>query len=97
MQRREHPLSGGSLGQQRQVVSLHFGPAGERKVYIQASLHADELPGMLVLYHLREALARAEADGQLLGEVVLVPVANPIGLSQRLLHRPSGRFELGSA
>lgn len=97
MQRREHPLSGGSLGQQRQVVSLRFGPAGERKVYVQASLHADELPGMLVLHHLREGLARAEADGQLLGEVVLVPAANPIGLSQRLLHRPSGRFELGSA
>ena len=97
MQRREHLLSGGSLGQQRQVVSLHFGPAGGRKVYLQASLHADELPGMLVLHHLRDALAHAEAQGCLLGEVVLVPVANPIGLAQRLLHRPSGRFDLDSA
>lgn len=97
MQRHDHALLSPSLGQQRQLSSLHFGAPGARpKVYLQASLHADELPGMLVAHHLRHALAQAEAQGQLLGEVVLVPLANPIGLAQRLDRQPLGRFELGS-
>ena len=44
---RHHPLPCTSLGSARTVTSLHFGTPGARpKVYIQASLHADELPGM---------------------------------------------------
>ncbi len=97
MERREHTLPVGSIGLQRQLVSLHFGPTGRRKVYLQASLHAEELPGMLVLHHLREALDQAERAEQLRGEVVLVPMANPIGLAQRLNHKPLGRFELDTA
>lgn len=97
MERREHLLTGGSLGQQRHLVSLHFGSTGARKVYLQASLHAEELPGMLVLHHLREFLQTAEVSGRLLGEVVLVPMANPIGLSQRVHHKPAGRFELDTS
>jgi predicted deacylase len=31
------------------------------------------------------------------GEVVLVPVANPIGLAQRLDHKPMGRFEFDTS
>jgi uncharacterized protein len=98
MRRLDHPLLSPSLGQQRQLTSLHFGQAGSGpKVYVQASLHADELPGMLVAHHLRQHLAQAEAQGLLQGEVVLVPVANPIGLSQRLDRQPLGRFELASS
>lgn len=97
MRRIDHPLLATTLGQQRQLTSLHFGPAGARpKVYLQASLHADELPGMLVAHHLQALLAQAEAGGELQGEVVLVPVANPIGLAQRVDRQPMGRFELGS-
>lgn len=96
MQQQIHPLLSPSLGTQRQLVSWHFGPADAgRKVYIQASLHADELPGMLVADHLRGLLQAAEARGDLRGEVVLVPMANPIGLSQTLMHHQVGRFELG--
>lgn len=62
---------------------LRFGPKGGRpKAYLQAGLHADELPGMLVLKKLAEALARLESEGCVLGEIVLAPAANPIGLSQ---------------
>ncbi len=97
MRRQDHPLLATTPGQQRQLTSLHFGPTdGGRKVYLQASLHADELPGMLVAHHLRQRLAQAEAASQLRAEVVLVPVANPIGLAQRLDRQPMGRFELGS-
>ena len=96
MQLQLHPLLSPSLGTQRQLVSWHFGPGGlGRKVYIQASLHADELPGMLVAQHLRGLLDAAENRGEMQGEVVLVPMANPIGLSQTVMHHQVGRFELG--
>lgn len=91
----EHPLVSQSIGTQRTLTSLHFGQAGAQpKVLIQASLHADELPGMLVAHHLRKKLADAEAQNLLVGDVVLVPIANPIGLNQTVLHSQLGRFEL---
>jgi predicted deacylase len=98
MQRIDHPLLSSSLGSHKTVTSFHFGQKGSgQKIYIQASLHAEELPGMLAAYHLRPLLEAAEAAGQVLGEVILVPVANPIGLAQRLDHKPMGRFELDTS
>lgn len=98
MRRFDHPLSGQSLGNQTTVSSFHFGLPGARpKVYIQASLHAEELPGMLAAHHLRALLEQAEQQDTVQGEVVLVPVANPIGLAQRMDHKPMGRFEFGSS
>lgn len=98
MQRAEYPLLSPSLGSQKTWVAFHFGTPGARpKVYIQASLHAEELPGMLVAHHLRQRLETADKAGLVHGEVVLVPAANPIGLSQRLDHRAMGRFEFDTA
>ncbi len=98
MQRIDHALISPSLGSQRTLSSFHFGsPDAGLKVYLQASLHAEELPGMLVAHHLRSLLEGAENAGLLRGEVVLVPMANPIGLAQRINHKPTGRFELDSA
>lgn len=95
MRQHHHPLLSPSLGTSRQITSLHFGQANNgRKVYIQSSLHADELPGMLVAHKLRGLLEFAEANGEVAGEVVLVPVCNPIGLDQSLMHHQVGRFEL---
>ncbi|OIN90617.1 MAG: succinylglutamate desuccinylase [Comamonadaceae bacterium CG1_02_60_18] len=94
MQRIDHPLLSPSLGSHKTLTSFHFGqPGSGLKIYIQASLHAEELPGMLTAHHLLGALQAAEAAGVLQGEVVLVPAANPIGLAQRLDHKPMGRFE----
>ncbi len=98
MRRVDHPLAGQSLGHQTTVSSFHFGaPDAAPKAYIQASLHAGELPGMLVAHHLRGLLEQAQADGLLRGQVVLVPVANPIGLAQRVDHKAMGRFDLNSS
>jgi len=94
MQITRHPLLSPAPGTQRELVSLHYGQPGGQKAYIQASLHGDELPGMLVAHHLRQQLDALEAAGQISGEIVLVPVANPIGLSQFVLHAHLGRFEL---
>ena len=97
MKRHHHLLGPSQLGTERHVVSLHYGaPGAGEKAYLQASLHADELPGMLVMHHLIALLDRADAADSVHGEVVLVPVANPIGLSQQLLHGGIGRFEAGS-
>jgi len=94
MQRIDHPLLSPSLGSQKTLTSFHFGQPGTgQKIYIQASLHAEELPGMLTAHHLLSQLQAAETAGQLRGQVVLVPAANPIGLAQRLDHKPMGRFE----
>ncbi|MDP2001136.1 MAG: M14 family metallopeptidase [Rhodoferax sp.] len=98
MQRLDHPLLSPSLGSQKTLSSFHYGtPGSGLKTYIQASLHAEELPGMLVAHHLRALLETCEAAGQLRGEVVVVPVANPLGLAQRLDHKPMGRFDLDTS
>lgn len=98
MVRTEHPLPSPSLGSQKTLVSFQVGdPTARPKVYLQASLHAEELPGMLVAHHLRPALERAEREGRVRGHVVLVPAANPIGLAQRLDHKAMGRFEFDTA
>jgi predicted deacylase len=77
-------------------LTVHrFGQAGARpRIYIQAALHADEIPGMLAAHHLRERLTALEAEGRITGEIILVPSANPIGLSQQVLGERIGRFDL---
>ena len=85
MQTRLHPLPVAASGTRREVQSLHFGPVrATRKVYIQAALHADEIPGMLVCHYLQQMLTELEASGALLSQVVMVPVANPVGLAQQI-------------
>lgn len=99
MQVHHHRLVGAALGTQRAITSYGFGPQdGElsRKVYIQASLHADELPGMVVAWYLKRRFAELEAEGRLTARVVLVPVANPAGLNQHWFGAQMGRFELRS-
>lgn len=92
------PLSGPSPGTTRTLTRHHWGKDGARpKVYLQGGLHADEMPGPLALYHLMHLLDAAEAEGRLTGQVVVVPVANPIGLSEWLLHKPVGRRDLEGA
>ena len=96
-------------GSPHHLTVLRFGPPGgqERgdrgiepgtggKAYLQAGLHADEFPGMLVLRFLAGHLAEAEARGAVRGEILLVPQANPIGLAQTETSFVSGRLENGT-
>jgi predicted deacylase len=95
MQVHKHPLSGPHANAAFELTSFHFGtPGAGKKVYIQGSLHADEVPGMLVSQFLRKELAALEADGRIAGEVILVPAANPIGLAQAIHGAAFGRFDL---
>lgn len=84
-------------GTQRSLRVHRFGTAGAApKIYIQAGLHAGEFPGLLVAGHLLERLRRLDADSAIRGEIVLVPMANPIGLDQVVHGELFGRFELAS-
>lgn len=98
MRTRLHPLPAASAGTQHSLRSLHFGAGrpGARKAYLQAGLHADEVPAMLVAQHLIERLTALEAAGAIDGEIVLVPMANPIGLAQELQGAAFGRFDLAT-
>ncbi|MFT4064584.1 succinylglutamate desuccinylase/aspartoacylase family protein [Paraburkholderia sp.] len=100
MNRQSIPLLSPAIGTHRELVSFHFGPAGDthggQKIYIQASLHADETPAMLTTVLLRRRLLELEKTGALNAEIVLVPVANPVGLGQYVLGQFLGRFDLGS-
>ncbi len=94
---KKHPVSlpGGDLA--CHLTTCHFGlPGSGKKVYIQAALHADEVPGMLVSQFLRSELDHLEAAGKIVGEVILVPAANPLGLAQAIHGAPFGRFDLST-
>ena len=80
----------------RQSFQVHrYGtPGASPKVYIQGALHADEVPAILVTQQLARQFARLEAEGRVLGEIILVPYANPIGLGQTVLGQHQGRFDL---
>jgi predicted deacylase len=80
----------------RLPVIRYRGASGRPGAYLQAALHADEQPGVAALHELAGLLNRAEANGRLLRDVVLVPFANPIGLHQVVDGRHMGRFHLGS-
>src|SRR4051795_2875342 len=97
MQRQTHAIATEENVASFQLTSFHFGAAGSgKKVYMQASLHADEVPAMLVAHVLRHELERLDAEGRIHGEIILVPAANPIGLSQLIQGTPFGRFDLAS-
>ena len=88
-----HVLPSATPGTQRVLKAHHFGEAGARpKVYLQAGLHADEWPGFLVLNKLIKLLKQAEQAGLIQGEIIIVPVANPIGLAQNFHGYIPGRF-----
>lgn len=102
MHAQTHPIAAEPNVASYQLTSWHYGGRRDggigagKKVYIQASLHADEVPAMLVAHFLRQELERLDAAGRVHGEVILVPAANPIGLSQLVHGAPFGRFDLGS-
>jgi len=83
-----------SPGTTRALKVHRYGTSGAGpKAYFQAALHADEYPGLLVANHLIALLDAADAGGSINGEIVVVPIANPIGLGQNLNGMHVGRYE----
>ncbi len=87
-------LPNSSMGNQRSLTVIRYGdPTDGPKAYIQAGLHADEPPGFVVMHHLIKRLDRTDAEQRVKGRIVLVPVANPIGVSQWRDEFLIGRFD----
>jgi len=93
----KHPIAVDENVATAHLTSFHYGsPGSGKKVYIQAAVHADEVPAMLVAHFLRQELERLVAEGRIKGEVILVPAANPLGLSQVIHGAPFGRYHLST-
>lgn len=93
----KHPIAVDDNVATLHLTAFHYGSAGSgRKVYIQAAIHADEVPAMLVAHVLRGELERLDAEGRVKGEIILVPAANPLGLSQVVHGAPFGRYDLST-
>lgn len=85
------PLPPMSLGTERHLTVHSYGdPDATPKAYLQGGLHAGELPGPLALHHLIRRLDAGEDE--ILGHIMIVPIANPIGQSQVMRGTMAGRF-----
>ncbi len=91
-------IEGDTIGAAWRLPVIRFKGRDETapKVYLQAALHANELPGTALLHFLCEHLRKAEAEGAICGDITVVPQANPIGTAQAHFGEPQGRFDLGS-
>jgi len=91
-------IGGDTAGIEWHVPVFRFkgSDAAAPSVYIQAALHANELPGPALLHFLIERLRKADGEGAILGDIVVIPQANPIGLAQSHFGEMQGRFDLGS-
>jgi hypothetical protein len=86
-------LTGDTPGRSTELNYFRIGPedAG-KKVYLQAALHADEQPGIMVLHHLLELLRAADAAGELKARFVLFPMVNPLGMGDIEFGQHQGRY-----
>jgi uncharacterized protein len=81
-------------GTSRSITVHRFGKAGARpKAYLQAAIHANELPGAMALHYLMPMLVEADRKGLIKGEIVIVPTVNPIGLAQLAGNNHLGRYD----
>lgn len=95
MQTETIELANSLPGNRQSLQVMRFGQRGASpKTYIQSALHADEVPSILVAHQLARQLSDLEQRGEVAGEIVLVPFANPIGLAQNVLGLQHGRFDL---
>ncbi|PSB22986.1 succinylglutamate desuccinylase [filamentous cyanobacterium CCP1] len=72
-------------------VYQYVGATAGKKAYLQANLHGAEIAGNAVILQFIEWLNTLDAT-QLIGEIWLVPVCNPIGTNQRSHYFSSGRY-----
>jgi uncharacterized protein len=96
MKRETIHISGDTPGLDFSFDVIRLGGGSGPRVYMQAALHAQELPGLVAIHALLPMLEKAEAEGRLRSVITLVPHANPIGLSQSVMLENLGRFDLAS-
>ncbi|MEB3177841.1 MAG: succinylglutamate desuccinylase/aspartoacylase family protein [Nostocaceae cyanobacterium] len=72
-------------------VYKFIGTQPGKKVYIQSNLHGAEISGNAVMYQLIEFLMSLRAT-DLVGEIWLVPVCNPMSTNERTHFFSTGRY-----
>ena len=98
MQRSIEKISGDTEGVTYEfpVYRAKGSAATAPSAYLQAALHAGELPGTVAIDALMPMLRKAEAEGRVRGDLTIVPWANPIGRAQYLFGDVQGRFHIGT-
>jgi len=98
MQKTIEKIAGDTAGVAYELPVYRFEGSSRTasSAYIQAALHAGELPGTVAIHALMPLLRRAEAEGRLRGAITVVPGANPIGRAQYHFGNLEGRFHLGT-
>ena len=90
-------IRGDSPGKSTELVYFRLVPeAASRKVYLQAALHADEQPGILILHHLLGMLRKADEAGLLQAQFVVFPMVNPLGMGDIGFRQHQGRYDRAS-
>jgi predicted deacylase len=93
MIRETHHIAADTAGTSHELTILRFKPEKPlAKIYLQAALHADEQPGMLVLHHLIQLLTEAEKEDRLKAEFVILPMVNPLGMAHLAFGKHRGRY-----
>ena len=98
MQKTIEKLVGDTEGVSYEFPVFRFeGTTGQApSAYLQAALHAGELPGVVAIHALMPKLIKAEAEGRIRGDIAIVPAANPVGRAQFHFGGLEGRFHLGT-
>jgi len=86
-------LQGDTPGRSTELNYFRVGPGdAEKKIYLQAAIHADEQPGIMVLHHLLPLLRAADRAGELKARFVLMPMVNPLGMGDIEFGKHQGRY-----
>ncbi|TIM22248.1 MAG: succinylglutamate desuccinylase/aspartoacylase family protein, partial [Mesorhizobium sp.] len=98
MQKSIERIAGDSEGVSYEFPVFRFDGSDKAapSAYLQAALHAGELPGVVAIDALMPMLERAGAEGRIKGNITVVPQANPIGRAQYHFGEHQGRFHLGT-
>jgi len=89
-------ITGESPGRKTELRYYKIGPEANPdvpKVYLQAALHADEQPGILVLHHLLALLKEADLKSEIKAQFVLMPMVNPLGMGGLSFNQHQGRYD----
>ncbi len=90
-------IHGDGPGRSTELNYFRIGPeSADKKVYLQAALHADEQPGIMVLHHLLPLLEQAEQRCELNARFVIFPMVNPLGMADISLSQHQGRYDKAS-
>lgn len=87
-------LSADTPGTETQLTLFRIGPDdAPTRIHLQAGLHADEAPGMMVLHHLLPLLRAADEREALRARFTLMPACNPLGFQHFALRHHIGRYD----